>query len=400
MTRGISTSIQRLAWTGLAYSRYLGLLPEQYEGASLPDDPTPVYDVNGELLFYRALFVAEDGSSGYGDIAANPALGDLLLAIAPNAPWRADEIEQASRAALRDRYDIRPEALEMRFVAFSYPKLAAQFLDDGKEVAMLELFSWEPVPEVVTGGPALELPYGFDRWSMLDTMTTGAAREKSANFKEQLERGDAIVRTGARASVDRISREAIAPAFEPAGPFELKPIRLFVTRELHYSTRNEDHVPCYELRGQLTSVWCVAASVQMILDFYRYEYSQVRIAQELDLGTLTNPNGLPYSQDAKVATELEHLSSNALDASMNTTPNWNEFKTEINANRPLVSFVPGHSRTVAGYYESFIAPIGGTPFKGLLVYDPWPPTSGVITRWENYNTQSYRRTFTAKVKLV
>ena len=46
------------------------------------------------------------------------------------------------------------------------------------------------------------------------------------------------------------------------------------TRELHYSTNNADHHPCYELRGQQTSVWCVAASVQMVLDFYRYNYLQ------------------------------------------------------------------------------------------------------------------------------
>jgi predicted RNase H-like HicB family nuclease len=54
-------------------------------------------------------------------------------------------------------------------------------------------------------------------------------------------------------------------------------LRLSVSRELHYSTRDVTHFPCYELRGQETNVWCVGASVQMILDFYRYEYTQTRL---------------------------------------------------------------------------------------------------------------------------
>jgi Peptidase_C39 like family len=146
------------------------------------------------------------------------------------------------------------------------------------------------------------------------------------------------------------------------------------SRELHYSKRNTDHFTCYEVRGQETSVWCVAASVQMLLDFYRYEYTQVRLAAELGLGTLANPNGLPYSRDGDVVTVIEAITSNALDAAMNTTPTWSEFRTEILANRPLISFVPGHSRTVAGYTRVGLTGFGFSPFRGLLVYDPWPRT--------------------------
>jgi hypothetical protein len=136
----------------------------------------------------------------------------------------------------------------------------------------------------------------------------------------------------------------------------------------------------------------------MILDFYRYNYQQTRIASDLGLGTLSSPNGLPYSRDNDVVTVLENLTSNALDASMNTTPNWNEFVNEINENRPLISFIPGHSRTVAGYTS--VRLFNWYFFRGLLVYDPWPPTTGVITRWENFDNQTYRRTFTAHLTLV
>ena len=70
------------------------------------------------------------------------------------------------------------------------------------------------------------------------------------------------------------------------------------------------------------------------------------------------------------------------------------------ANRPLVSFIPGHSRTVAGYTRVGLAGFGLAQFRGLLVYDPAPPGVGTITRWENFDAQSYRRTFTAHVTLV
>jgi Peptidase_C39 like family len=182
------------------------------------------------------------------------------------------------------------------------------------------------------------------------------------------------------------------------GDFEVLLLR--DTRELHYTTRSTDHAPDFELRGQETGVWCVAASVQMMLDFYRYEYTQVRLAQDLGLGTLANPNGLPYSQDGLVVTVLEALSSNALDASINNSPSFQQFRDEIRANRPLISFIPGHSRTVAGYTSPNFSLVGLPSFRGLLVYDPWPPNAGVVTRWENFDAQSYRVTYTAAVDLA
>jgi hypothetical protein len=177
-------------------------------------------------------------------------------------------------------------------------------------------------------------------------------------------------------------------------------LSLYDTEDLHYSTRSSDHHTCYELRGQETNVWCVAASVQMVLDFYRYEYTQSRIAQQLGLGTLANPSGLPYSRDNDVAVALNAMSSGALTATMLTTPPFAAYTNEIQANRPLISFIPGHSRTVAGYTQSRFIILGGSGFNGLLVYDPWPPNAGVITRWENFDTQTYRRAFTAHVSTI
>ena len=53
------------------------------------------------------------------------------------------------------------------------------------------------------------------------------------------------------------------------------------------------------------------------------ELATVRLAQELGLGTLTNPNGLPYARVGDVVTVLENLTSNALDVTMHTNPAFN-----------------------------------------------------------------------------
>ena len=396
MSTQLNLQSRRLAWYKLNYLRFLGLLSEQLEGAEISPIATVVFDINGEELFYRIPFVGQNGAAGYADISANSALGEPLLAVSQEAAWNEDEILKGAITAARERFDVDIAQVDVRFVAYSYPKLAVQFLVEDREVLMLELFSWEPVPTLMERRVE-EPPSNFERWSFLDQLPTQRREENIRRFQEPIDRlSEQLTREPTRLDLSRISTSDWIPIIDP----EIIIVPLVETKEIHFSSRSADHSTCFELRPQITSVWCVAASVQMILDFYRYEYSQTRLAQELGLGTVTNPNGLPYSKDGKVVTILEHLSSNALDATMNKTPIWSEFRNEIRANRPLISFIPGHSRAVAGFTESRIAPVGETPFKGLLVYDPWPPNVGVITRWENFNVSTYRRTFTAKVKLA
>jgi hypothetical protein len=366
-----------------------GTLDDALEGAEL-GTPTPIHDLNGEVLYRRIPLSRDDRPIGYTDVASHPAMGSVLVAVSFGT-WEPEALleraTEAARGRLRDR---RPD--EVRFVAFSFPKIGVQFLADGRELALLELFTWRPVPRRKRRSE--EPPANFERWSFLDDQPASEIRRRRTRFNRRRNQLDLIpnLRERVLQRVDR--REFLAV-------MSLDLVEFLVDRRvLRYSTRNADHDVCFELRGQETNVWCVAASVQMLLDFYRYEYTQVRLARELGLGTLSNPSGLPYSQDALVVTVLEAMTGNALDATMNTSPSWTEFRSEIRANRPLISFIPGHSRTVAGYTRSGLVLAGLSPFRGLLVYDPWPPNAGVITKWENFDTQTYRRTFTARVTLA
>ena len=99
-------------------------------------------------------------------------------------------------------------------------------------------------------------------------------------------------------------------------------------------------------------------------------------------------------------TQLQVMSSGALTAAMITNPGFGDFTSELNSNRPMISFIPGHSRTVAGYTSSSIYLFGIQGFRGLLVYDPWPPNAGIITRWENFDAQIYQYAFSARVTTI
>jgi hypothetical protein len=362
------------------------------EGAQI-DPGTPIYDPTGEILFYRVSLHVGGLRVGYADLAAQTLFGEPLLATAPNAAWDPDSWIAQARAELQQmtlngvmapRYD------EVRLVAYSYPKLGVQFLAEGKEVVILELVTWAVVPPTDRNRRPME-PSNFERFSLIEELPEESRKAAHERFEDHMGRLDrAQLATAAGVSV--ISRATMSPV--------VGVLSLYDTEDLHYSSRSTDHHTCYELRGQETNVWCVAASVQMVLDFYRYNYTQSRIAQQLGLGTLANPNGLPYARDNDVAVALNAMSSNALTATMLTTPPFSAYTAEVRANRPLISFIPGHSRTVAGYTQSTFIILGGTSYQGLLVYDPWPPNVGVITRWENFNTQKYRRAFTANVSTI
>ena len=377
--------IKRIAGLELNALNFAEAMPDALEGGRLRSAGTPVYDINGSVLFHRIPIARSRGRAGYADVGSNAALGEPLLATTIGAEWNERKVlKEATAAAKKGRRSLKFN--KVRFVAYSFPKVAVQFLKGNREALMLEWKTWAEVA-----------PSNFERWSLLDEMPAPAKRANVRKFKKRV----AIWESRKFRRVDSaiIKRKAFRQR-----KFVLK---LTDTRELHYSPRPADHHPCYELRGQQTPVWCVAASVEMLLNFYRYQYDQVRLADELDLGTCAHPNGLPYSQVGKVVTVIEKLTSKNLDATMHTNPGWSVFRNEIRANRPLISFVPGHSRTVAGYTQSMIHLPDKLPYKGLLVYDPWPPTDcdhpedgGVITKWENFATQTYQFAYSAVLKHI
>ncbi|NNM81458.1 MAG: hypothetical protein HKL98_02485 [Burkholderiales bacterium] len=381
--------IQRLAGFELNALRAAEILGRDFDNLKIPPTGTPIHDINGTVLFYRIPLNRGSTIEGFVDIAANEALGEPLVSVSMGGKWDEKAILREAGAVARSRsmkYD------SLRFVAYSFPKIALQFLQKSREVAMLEWKNWKEIPQQ-SHGRQLLAPSNFERWSFIDEMPAEIRQARLLGFRKRQEIWQSP-------EVSKLQPLVISKTIKI-------PVSLVDTREIHYSPRAEDHHPCYELRGQQTNVWCVAASVEMLLNFYRYRYDQPRLAQEMQLGTCNAPNGLPYGEEHKVVDTIEKLSSNTLDSTDIANPGWATFESEIRENRPLISFIPGHSRTVAGYTHSLIHLADQPPFRGLLVYDPWPPTDcahpeagGVITRWENFATQTYRHAFTAVLKQV
>ena len=304
----------RIALAELSALRASGVLPVEFEGAVIASEGTVVYDLNGSPLYRRIPLAHGAKQFAYTDIAVNPAMGTTFLS-ASRGPWSTTSVVAMAKEALKRRRGA-PQYTRWRFVAYSYPKLAVQFLKGSREVAMLELDSWRRVPPPPDEPPPE--PGDFQRWSLLERLGKNVPRRESrfAKHVEHVERWisrQARSRAAVRAAVQTGRRKkAIISSLLFRWPLPW----IWDMRELHYSLRRRDHHVCYELRGQETSVWCVDASCQMLLDFYRYNFTQDHLAVPLGLGSKASPGGLPYGQEHKVVDTLQNETNNALTAAM------------------------------------------------------------------------------------
>ena len=98
---------------------------------------------------------------------------------------------------------------------------------------------------------------------------------------------------------------------------------------------------CMELYAQQTDVFCAVATGQMILDFYKWHFSQDQIAATM--GTDSGGTG----QSGQIA-GYEGRSNGCLDATLDETAAWSEAVAEIDANRPFKSGIPGHRALRSG----------------------------------------------------
>jgi hypothetical protein len=143
-----------------------GAFGNSLEGARI-GTPTSIFDLNGTEL-YRRFPLTGENLAGFADVAVDPAMGAVLMAVNLGHEWKGESLlAQADRAFRKHLAPGSREPDSRRFVAYSYPKLAVQFRAGGEELALLELGSWRPVPPARERAPD-ELPSFFDRWSYLD----------------------------------------------------------------------------------------------------------------------------------------------------------------------------------------------------------------------------------------
>ena len=93
--------IHRIAGFELNALRASETLGEEFEKLKIERRGTPVYDINGTLLFYRLALARGATPAGYADIAVNEALGEPLLATSVGVGWDEKELLQHGVAKAR-----------------------------------------------------------------------------------------------------------------------------------------------------------------------------------------------------------------------------------------------------------------------------------------------------------
>ena len=351
---------------------------ERWGGLELDPDPLVINDLNGEPLLYE--FSVMDGKTAVGTVkaSANKLTATPVLAIEMRPrTWDPQKgvREMRSRAKkLRARSSDTPQA---ELVCYSYPKIGVRVSGKaGQDAVIYDVASGEPVTRV--GSDELE---GRTAWSYLDEIGERDPDERVRRWDladQELEAArkkvPKIFETGLRdADLVRIHAQLTA---------DLRiAVALYSSRVLRFGPRCAPH-ECFELYAQQTDVFCAVATGQMILDFYKYHFTQDEIAAAMNTGATgtTNPDQV---------TGYETLSNGGLDATFDGSAAWAEAKAEIDANRPVKSGISGHARACAGWKRQNFTLIGQTPRRWLRIYDPWPWNADICAGgqivWEDWD---------------
>jgi len=208
-----ATEVHRLAAIELNLLNLAHTLPGMPLDGAQMEPGTAIYDPGGEVLFYRVSLRNRGARVGYADLAAHTLFGAPLLATAPDATWDPDAWIAQARTALRQtRHEGKTPLTydEVRLVAFSFPKLAVQFLAGGKEVVMLELATWAVVPPTDRNRRPME-PSNFERFSLIEEMPNERKRDAHGRFEEHVSRLNAAPLTVTTGEAVRHRGSALQP---------------------------------------------------------------------------------------------------------------------------------------------------------------------------------------------
>jgi hypothetical protein len=326
----------------------------------LGDKGTTLYDLNGTDILLRAPLIEKGhGEVGYADLAMAPDLGTVLFSIVRGKVWDEERIrEETADAGLNS---------DGFFVAYEYPRVGIEIRveSEGRQVR-----DWLSGEVKLIGGQSADENSVAEGYSLLEGLSPIL---RQANR----ERYDSL-----RHSLGTLTLEEAKTGLPPAR---------CETVEINYSKCPQSH-ECFELRTRTISYWCVPTSVEMLLAFYRYEYSQRDIASALGQETLSSGAiDLRPGGEYVIVEAISTLTRGALHARMYSRGLWLIVKEEIAAARPLILVAGGHARVVTGYS---ILNIGGTSYDALILYDPL----GFEVCWEAFNPSSDLLLFSAALR--
>jgi hypothetical protein len=340
-----------------------------WRGASL-DPHTTVYDLNGEPLFYDFPVAGPDGAPlGMVRASAATPLGDPVLSVYLG-PARWSVSRAAERATAMVTREYKGQVLKATLVCYAYPKLGIALEwkkpRGSAQRTIFDIGDFSVVPETV----AKDLR-GPGAVSLYDRIPEQAVAPAIEHFGVH----DKVLAEVEERSKLKLGRKLERLEFEAIQTSVIGVIQWWTTRILTFCSHTYSH-ECFVLHGQENGYYCVVATGQMLLDFWRYNYSQTQIASAMG----TTSGGTSYTGEVN---GYKSLTCSHFDAQSDSSPTFDKAKAQIDANRPFDYSYPWHAMACAGYSQQNIYLAGTQPIKQLYLYDPSPVNKGTI-RWETW----------------
>jgi hypothetical protein len=349
-------------------------------------EPLVIYDLGGPPLFYDFELTDGDETVGIVRAAASPAIGTPLVAaqLGPRG-WDAEDATRAAEEAVRKEHE-GAKVTSSRLVCYCYPKIGVEVGFD-----LPRQGSGRTIIDVSDGLPVVNLGAdegeGSTAYSYYDVVVAPTEQKRRRRWSRQEEDLDVVSRAapllldvGSRLEAE--ARIKLYDALVLEFPYVVFP--LSSQKVVRFGPRCSPH-ECFELYAQQTNVYCAVATGQMILDFYRWYFTQDKIAAAMGTGSGGTSN------TGQVA-GYESLSSNCLDATYDSSAAWSEAKLEIDANRPLKSGITGHARAAAGWMKTWSWASFGYDLS-LKIYDPWPWNADICAGgavvWEDWDAVTH-----------
>lgn len=355
--------------------------------ADTSETPLIIYDLNGAPLFYDFELSEDSEAVGIVRAAASPTIGTALVAVelGPRT-WDAAEAMRAAQGQVRKQHQ-RAEVTGSKLVCYCYPKVGVEVSFNvprqGPDSVIIDVADGLPVQNI--GADEAEGSTAYSYYDVVVAPTENARRRRWSRAEEDaavLRRVDAALldpaarlKPGARTRIRRpLTREL---------PYAILPLPQ--QKVVRFGPRCNPH-ECFSLYAQETNVFCAVATAQMILDFYRWNYTQDEIAVAMGTG----PTG---TGNEGQAAGYESLSRRCLTATFDTSAEWSEAKIEIDADRPVKSGIPGHARAVAGWMRTWSWASWNWELA-LKVYDPWPWNADLCAGgqvvWEDWDAVTHK----------
>lgn len=366
---------------------------EKWGGYDLDPKPLTIYDLNGQVLFYEFDVMSGNKVVGSTKTAASKTIGSPVITM--EFGKRSWDFKKASKEAEKKvkRQFSKANITKSELVCYSYPKIGVRIYFDTTETKEQNLIFDIATLDLVERYATDEMD-DFACWSFYQEIVEPEIEKRENEFKLDEKELKAVKSKTAKVLERGISsrklddiKSALTPkpnvVVQP--PSNIVPVPLYSSKTIRFSPRCNSH-ECFELYAQKTNVYCAVASGQMLLDFYRYHYSQDQIATAMGTGPGgTSANG--------IVNGINTLTKNCFDVKLDNSISWSEVISEINANRPFMSCIPGHARTCVGWKKQNIYTVWQKPKKWVKIYDPWPWNADICNGgkvyWESWSVSKY-----------